>query len=306
MLLFAYLNLCLALRSISRALLCQKPTFNTHHAWDRDYYCPPEAPTPPIPLPPLTLGTVLRNFHDYSDICTASRCAQPMSPLAKFGTMMPTNWRLLTKTRGCSVGSMQTSLLAGESRVAQLTTLFAARDGQTMTTKHTIRFFQVPENSQHCFTLSRVSGARRATDFVELPSILMEHFLNSPTVLSLFDLDGTSVIRHTGNHHEDHCGSIDMHSQILLVMLDQEYHSADVLNPDFDSTATLARLHDTRGLIPLSQGRLSKRNSVIYLVMGQLIILICLTELLPHECGARYSPITHSVVRRVKDTSARY
>jgi intermediate peptidase len=27
-------------------------------AWDRDYYCPPEAPAPPIPLPPLTLGTV--------------------------------------------------------------------------------------------------------------------------------------------------------------------------------------------------------------------------------------------------------
>jgi len=29
-------------------------------AWDRDYYCPPESPAPPIPLPPLTLGTVFR------------------------------------------------------------------------------------------------------------------------------------------------------------------------------------------------------------------------------------------------------
>ena len=27
-------------------------------AWDRDFYCPPEAPAPPIPLPPLTVGTV--------------------------------------------------------------------------------------------------------------------------------------------------------------------------------------------------------------------------------------------------------
>src|ERR1700753_538717 len=26
--------------------------------WDRDYYCPPEPPAPPIALPPLTLGTV--------------------------------------------------------------------------------------------------------------------------------------------------------------------------------------------------------------------------------------------------------
>lgn len=30
----------------------------TIHAWDRDYYCPPEPPAPPISLPPLTLGTV--------------------------------------------------------------------------------------------------------------------------------------------------------------------------------------------------------------------------------------------------------
>lgn len=27
-------------------------------AWDRDYYCPPEPPAPPVSLPPLTLGTV--------------------------------------------------------------------------------------------------------------------------------------------------------------------------------------------------------------------------------------------------------
>jgi intermediate peptidase len=29
-------------------------------AWDRDFYCPPELPAPPIPLPPLTLGTVFQ------------------------------------------------------------------------------------------------------------------------------------------------------------------------------------------------------------------------------------------------------
>ena len=100
-----------------------------------------------------------------------------------------------------------------------------------------------------------VSGTRCATDFVELPSILIERSLSSPTVLFLFDLDGTSAIRHTGNHHEDPCRSIDTHSQILLAMLDQEYHSADVLNPDFDSTAMLARLHNTHGLIPFVPGR---------------------------------------------------
>lgn len=30
----------------------------TIQAWDRDYYCPPEPPAPPVSLPPLTLGTV--------------------------------------------------------------------------------------------------------------------------------------------------------------------------------------------------------------------------------------------------------
>lgn len=33
-------------------------TLPTIHAWDRDFYCPPEPPAPPIPLPPLTPGTV--------------------------------------------------------------------------------------------------------------------------------------------------------------------------------------------------------------------------------------------------------
>lgn len=30
----------------------------TVQAWDRDFYCPPDPPAPPIPLPQLTLGTV--------------------------------------------------------------------------------------------------------------------------------------------------------------------------------------------------------------------------------------------------------
>lgn len=99
-----------------------------------------------------------------------------------------------------------------------------------------------------------VSGTRCATDFVELPSILMEHFLNSPAVLSLFDIEGTSTVRQIGNHHEDPCHSIDTYAQILLAAMDQVYHSPEVLNPGFDSTAALAHLHNTRGLIPYVPG----------------------------------------------------
>jgi len=99
-----------------------------------------------------------------------------------------------------------------------------------------------------------VSGTRCATDFVELPSILMEHFLNSPAVLSLFDPNGTLDIRQTGNHHEDPCRSIDTHTQILLAKLDQTYHSQSALNSDFDSTAALEKIYETFGLIPYVPG----------------------------------------------------
>lgn len=49
-----------ALENLSRRkqahLKAPSPPIIQH--WDRDYYCPPEPPAPPFPLPSLTLGTV--------------------------------------------------------------------------------------------------------------------------------------------------------------------------------------------------------------------------------------------------------
>ena len=49
-----------ALRTLSmrKEAHLRTPPFPVIQAWDRDYYCPPEPPAPPIALPPLTLGTV--------------------------------------------------------------------------------------------------------------------------------------------------------------------------------------------------------------------------------------------------------
>lgn len=99
-----------------------------------------------------------------------------------------------------------------------------------------------------------VSGTRCATDFVELPSILMEHFLSSPMVLALFDREGSFAARGNAHDHEDPCRAIDTHTQILLAMLDQTYHSPTVCMPGFDSTIALSRLYGDHGLIPYVPG----------------------------------------------------
>ncbi|VDB86587.1 unnamed protein product [Peniophora sp. CBMAI 1063] len=102
-----------------------------------------------------------------------------------------------------------------------------------------------------------VSGTRCATDFVELPSILMEHFLTSPSALALFLPNPPRTLHPSdgaANHHEDPCRNIDTYGQILLAALDQQYHSPAALEPGFNSTAVLADLVGKKGLIPYEPG----------------------------------------------------
>ncbi|PWN26357.1 zincin [Jaminaea rosea] len=97
-----------------------------------------------------------------------------------------------------------------------------------------------------------VSGTRCATDLVELPSILMEHFVSSPSVVSLvarhhstgLELPYDALRRHLATSVQA-LDDLDTHNQILLAILDQRYHGSDFSG---DSTEEMARLYSTRGL----------------------------------------------------------
>lgn len=105
-----------------------------------------------------------------------------------------------------------------------------------------------------------VSGTRCATDLVELPSILMEHFVSSPAVVGLIarhhatglPLPYDALQKHfaTGPKALD---DLDTHNQILLAMLDQRYHGLDFSG---DSTMEMALLYAQMGLIKSESGQL--------------------------------------------------
>ncbi|KAJ2723309.1 Mitochondrial intermediate peptidase [Coemansia sp. Benny D115] len=76
-----------------------------------------------------------------------------------------------------------------------------------------------------------VAGTRCPVDFVELPSILMEHFARSPHVLSLFASHHKSnaplplelLQKHT--ERREQYAALDLNSQLFMSALDQRYHS---------------------------------------------------------------------------------
>lgn len=87
-----------------------------------------------------------------------------------------------------------------------------------------------------------VSGTRCATDFAELPSVLMEHFAADESVLGLFarhyKTDEPLPYKMVTDKLEfdKKFEAFDVDNQIILSLLDQEVHSKTALDPLFSST----------------------------------------------------------------------
>lgn len=85
-------------------------------------------------------------------------------------------------------------------------------------------------------SLQNLSGTRCATDFVELPSILMEHFARDKRVLvkiSSHYENGTKVPELLLRDHQlksQSLSSIETFLQIKMALLDQELHSVENIN----------------------------------------------------------------------------
>ncbi|XXG93897.1 Mitochondrial intermediate peptidase [Hypoxylon texense] len=105
-------------------------------------------------------------------------------------------------------------------------------------------------------SLQNVAGTRCATDFAELPSTLMEHFCADPSVLGLFarhhatdePLPYEMVVDklHVARRFE----ASDRENQIILAMLDQQYHSSLANQDKFDSTEVYLNLQRKFGKLP--------------------------------------------------------
>lgn len=105
-----------------------------------------------------------------------------------------------------------------------------------------------------------ISGTRCATDFAELPSVLMESFATSPEVLSLYaqhwetgaplpDDIAQSMVSYRESRNLMH-GAMDNESQILMALLDQAYHTSDSSVPGFDTTDIFHRVYQEHSSLP--------------------------------------------------------
>ena len=117
-------------------------------------------------------------------------------------------------------------------------------------------------------SMQGLAGTRCATDFAELPSVLMEYFATNSGVLQLFarhwETDALipaemidAIHREQGDRAE-RTGGWDNENQILMALLDQKYHSPDVVQAlktgSYDSTRVYHDIWEQHGSVQEPRG----------------------------------------------------
>ncbi|KIW35326.1 uncharacterized protein PV07_02028 [Cladophialophora immunda] len=113
-------------------------------------------------------------------------------------------------------------------------------------------------------SMQGISGTRVATDFSELPSVLMENFATDPAVLKLFARhwktdapmpdEMLKVLAEEGSKEASRQGAWNNESQILMSVLDQVYHGDGPVQAlrsgRYDSTAVYYDVWNKHGSVP--------------------------------------------------------
>lgn len=110
-------------------------------------------------------------------------------------------------------------------------------------------------------SLQNVAGTRCATDFAELPSILMEYFAASPEVLSLYarhwstdePLNPTFITDELAANRRL-LASQETEAQLLFSVLDQRYHAPGI-GPGVDSSAVYHEVYNDPALTSVAEPR---------------------------------------------------
>ncbi|KAF1984158.1 mitochondrial intermediate peptidase [Aulographum hederae CBS 113979] len=109
-------------------------------------------------------------------------------------------------------------------------------------------------------TLQNVAGTRCATDFAELPSVLMEYFAAAPEVLELWarhwETDKPlpyALVKERLDIEKRFAGA-EVESQILLALLDQRYHGHFATGESIDSTRLCHETYNSYSSVPEPAG----------------------------------------------------
>jgi intermediate peptidase len=135
----------------------------------------------------------------------------------------------------------------------------------TLLSEHSVRtLFHEMGHAVHSILgqtpLQSISGTRCATDFAELPSVLMESFATSPEVLSLYARHwktdeplSESMMRSMEMDRSAHghiYGAVENEAQILMALVDQAYHSIPANGAAIDSTDIYHRVFSSHCALP--------------------------------------------------------